>query len=203
MVIDKLAVSAVETMHNPRRGHGLSLASSEDRYGFHADITPENVLFFRTSDPKDLGLLSISDFGLSSLHRSASRSKIPNIEVPGAPGNGYRPPECDIEGGIVSQGYDVWTLGCLFLEMLTWLMGSRDLLKEFQEERKMPYIITGGTRKMFYNLSEALASNGVQIRDPNANGTKLYEVRVSPKVTQVSLRPIIPACPLFSSSSLT
>lgn len=170
-------------MHTPTHLHGL--AGSEDRYGFHADITPENILFFRTTNPRDPGLLAVSDFGLSSLHRADSRSRIPNNEVAGAPGNGYRPPECDIEGGLVTRVYDVWTLGCLFLEMLTWLVGGRALLKEFQEERKTRYVITGGLRKMFYEVYESAAVGAVHIRGAARDTKRLYEIQVNPKVTQV------------------
>ena len=40
---------------------------------------------------------------------------------------GYRPPECDVDGGYINRLFDIWMMGCLFLEMITHLLGGRDL----------------------------------------------------------------------------
>ena len=69
---------------------------------------------------------------------------------------------------------DIWTLGSLFLDMLTWLLGGKELLKEFQDFVQVQYI-TGGLCKMFYQILE-LQSQGpdsVHIRE------ELAEVTVS------------------------
>lgn len=61
---------------------------------------------------------------------------------------------------------DIWTLGSLFLDMLTWLLGGQKLLEEFQNFAQVQYI-TGGLRKMFYQILE-LQSQGpdsIHIRD--------------------------------------
>ena len=47
----------------------------------------------------------------------------------------YRPPECDLKGGKIGQSYDIWTLGCLYLEFITWLLGGWELVKAFEEKR--------------------------------------------------------------------
>ncbi|KAF5505070.1 putative cyclin-dependent kinase 8 [Colletotrichum siamense] len=86
-------------------------------YGRHGDIKPENILWF--PDPKvpgHKGTLKISDFGLSELNSRYSKSQ--RSQVPNSPG--YRPPECDLRKKIIKQSYDIWTLGCLYLEFITW-----------------------------------------------------------------------------------
>ncbi|KAK0713436.1 kinase-like domain-containing protein [Lasiosphaeria miniovina] len=111
--------------------------------GNHGDIKPENVLWFRDitearsdgrSSGRGRGTLKLSDFGLadSSSSRTASRRFHSNVAVT----CNYRAPECDLpnQGGKGRQ-YDMWTLGCLYLEFVTWLVGGTALLDEFVRER--------------------------------------------------------------------
>jgi serine/threonine protein kinase len=107
----------------------LKPGSREKRYGRHGDLKPENILWFPGPDG---GTLKISDFGLSD-STSHSKSYIPKSLV--ATSMTYRPPECDTEGGIVGQSYDIWTLGCLYLEFITWMLGGWALVKEFEKKR--------------------------------------------------------------------
>ena len=93
-------LGAVEKLHEPAHLHVLE--QNDRRYGLHADIKPDNILLFRSrAHPR--GILVLSDFGLSSFHREVTRSNIPNHLVMGT--QGYSPPECDIEGGMVSRRY--------------------------------------------------------------------------------------------------
>lgn len=175
-------LGAVEKLHEPAHLHH-TLEQNDRRYGLHADIKPDNILLFR-SRKHPRGILVLSDFGLSSFHREVTRSNIPNHLVMGTPG--YSPPECDVKGGVVTRRYgewmslsslptgastntrmtDIWTLGSLFLDMLTWLLGGHRLLDDFLDFAEIQYI-TGGPRKMFYQILE-LQSQGpdaVHIRD--------------------------------------
>ncbi|KAM7185091.1 Protein kinase-like domain containing protein [Rhypophila sp. PSN 637] len=146
-------MAAVDTIHEPKHTHLEML--DEKRYGRHGDIKPDNILWFRS--PTDVGgedargLLVISDMGLTLFNRDGSRSNISGQKIPGAPG--YRPPECEVKGGKVSRTFDIWTLGCLFLELRTWLLGGWKLVKEFEEERTTPYI-TGSRSNVFFDLKE-------------------------------------------------
>lgn len=120
------------------------------RYGRHGDIKPDNILLFNPS-LDERGILVISDMGLSSFNKDTSRSNIPNSQIPGVPG--YRPPECEVKGGTISRSYDVWTLGCLFLEILTWLLGGLKFIQEFDENRTTVYI-TGAKNNIFFDLKQ-------------------------------------------------
>ncbi|KAG4439064.1 hypothetical protein IFR05_005455 [Cadophora sp. M221] len=70
--------------------------------GYHGNIKPENILWFsQNSDP---GLLVLGDFG---------ERKDPTL----------RPLEEQLRN---SQAFDVWNLGCIFLEFATWFIDNRE-----------------------------------------------------------------------------
>ncbi|KAH7161677.1 kinase-like domain-containing protein [Dactylonectria macrodidyma] len=140
-------MGALDTIHNPQHLHVSG--KGEKRYGRHGDIKCDNILCFQVAGASDQYVLVISDFGLSDFNRDTSRSNIPNQRIPAVPG--YRPPECDIKGGLVSRAYDIWTMGCLFLEFLTWLLGGPTCLKEFQHKRETTFI-TGSKNNIFFDL---------------------------------------------------
>jgi serine/threonine protein kinase len=99
-------MEAVDVIHNPK--YPAALPKETLRYGRHGDIKPENILWYKSPDEKDRGIWVISDLGLSAFNREESRSMIPNESILYTPG--YRPPECDIEGGTISRAFDIWTL---------------------------------------------------------------------------------------------
>ncbi|OTA69478.1 kinase-like protein [Hypoxylon sp. EC38] len=101
-------------------------------YGRHGDIKPENILWFRNSDNvSTFGTLKIADFGISRWHRNAETSRISCTPT-------YRAPEYDLPlpNRQVSRAYDVWSLGCVFLEFTTWFLSGRDGVEAFQQERR-------------------------------------------------------------------
>ena len=106
----------------------------EQLYGRHGDIKPVNVLLFRNSEEHDnIGTLKLTDFGLAEFSALHSKSYKPKSKVATSPS--YRPPECDLQDGTIGRSYDIWTLGCLYLEFITWLLGGWDLVQEFTQKR--------------------------------------------------------------------
>jgi serine/threonine protein kinase len=114
------------------------------RTGYHHDLKPSNILVFRYHDadhPDDTGeiVLKISDFGTAkfgalrsgSLRRSNSRK---TMDL-GAGDVVYAAPDF-IQEGKTSRPYDMWSLGCIFLEIMIWTLGSPHVdLNTFQEQR--------------------------------------------------------------------
>ncbi|KAG9228068.1 kinase-like domain-containing protein, partial [Amylocarpus encephaloides] len=99
----------------------------------HGDLKPENILWFRkceSSYGRTLPVLKIFDFGLTRFHRTRSMSHIENVAVSLT----YRPPEHDL-AKMVSQNYDIWTLGCLLLEFVTWYLLGWESVDEFSKAR--------------------------------------------------------------------
>lgn len=102
-------------------------------YGRHGDIKPENILWFPSENgSRHKGILKISDFGLSELHTRYSKTK--ESRVANSPT--YRPPECDMSRKIIKQSYDIWTLGCLYLEFIAWALGGWALVAKFASQRR-------------------------------------------------------------------
>ncbi|KAF2177160.1 kinase-like protein [Zopfia rhizophila CBS 207.26] len=139
-------VSALHKFHNP----SMDLLSDKvERYARHGDLKPENILWFKSDRDED-GILVIGDLGISAINRKESRSNIPNHSVPHSPD--YRPPECDQQGGTISRAFDIWTLGCLLLEMVCWALGGQALLREFGLRRMVPYL--GVLTNIFFDVKK-------------------------------------------------
>jgi serine/threonine protein kinase len=111
----------------------LKVASAEARFGRHGDLKPENILLFdNPSSDNCFGVLQISDFGLSRFHRFESRSKVDPRTVSGSAT--YLPPELYLETP-VSRAYDIWSLGCVYLEFVTWILEGPSGGKRFVDSR--------------------------------------------------------------------
>lgn len=164
-------LSAPNLTESGRKHH---TSSTSQLYGRHGDIKPQNVLWFR--DPKnnnDRGTLKISDFGVAEFNTRNSRSAKPRSQVAISPT--YRPPECDLQGGAISRSYDIWTLGCLYLEFITWILGGRELFIEFAERRKTPDLwVDDVLADTFFEIVKCEETGGT----PGA--------RVKPEVIEVS-----------------
>lgn len=140
-------MEAVSVIHNP--GH----LTSDKKFGRHGDIKAENILWFksRPDDPHDRGILVLSDLGLTAINSDKSRSMQPNTGLKMTPA--YRPPECDIRGGTISRAFDIWTLGCLYLELVCWLLRGKKGKDDFDEVRTTPFIF--GTRTdVYFDIEE-------------------------------------------------
>lgn len=99
-------------------------------FGRHGDIKPENILWFSDpTDSSDKGTLKITDFGLAEFNSRQSRSNKPGHEVANSPT--YRPPECVLRGRFIRRSYDIWSLACVYLMFITWLLGGRTLFDQF------------------------------------------------------------------------
>ncbi|KAI1086955.1 kinase-like protein [Rostrohypoxylon terebratum] len=135
-------MEAVHLIHFPP---GVNNLQPGDRlFGRHGDIKAENILVFRSQEGE--ANLVLSDFGLGSVHHDISKSNVPKEKVAVTPD--FRPPECDMEGGQISRAYDVWTLGCLFLDLLTWYLGGEQLRQDFDKQRMSSYM--GGPETPIY-----------------------------------------------------
>jgi serine/threonine protein kinase len=128
--------------------HNLDVPDTEDldptaayqTHGRHGDLKPKNILWFREyhdKDPSYQGVLKISDFGLTRFHGPRSYSHI-NGEAVAVAGT-YRAPEHDIRK-MISQSYDFWTLGCVFLEFVTWYLLGWEEVDKFSKSRMEEHI---------------------------------------------------------------
>ncbi|KAK5659949.1 hypothetical protein OQA88_13414 [Cercophora sp. LCS_1] len=145
---------AIKNIHEPdhlyKSGGNPKVADGERRWGRHSDLKPDNILWFNSNtDP--LGNLVVTDLGLATFNRLVSRSNQPGVSarVPG-----YRAPECDIKDAYATRGTDIWNLGCIYLEMIAWLLGGPDLCEEFKDLRKSKDHLSLARSPLFFEFEE-------------------------------------------------
>ncbi|KAH7020514.1 hypothetical protein EDB80DRAFT_677438 [Ilyonectria destructans] len=105
-------------------------AEGDKRYGRHGDIKPQNILWF-TNPEDDKALLVVSDLGLTRYHSHLSRSAV--YRVDGFTST-YYPPELAMKRRL-GQGYDIWSLGCVYLEFCTWYLEGVEAVEAFELKR--------------------------------------------------------------------
>ncbi|KAK2615842.1 hypothetical protein N8I77_002568 [Diaporthe amygdali] len=132
-----------------------------NKIGIHGDIKPENIFIFskgqkarelamgppttgkgstipsdrssRSSSPSsvmDDRDMVIGDFGGGDFY-DASKHPDPLRQMTVT----YRPPEYDTKLKPVSRSWDIWGLGCTYLEFVTWFLLGHSGLKEFAKRR--------------------------------------------------------------------
>ncbi|KAJ6286663.1 hypothetical protein J3E71DRAFT_388342 [Bipolaris maydis] len=121
----------------------------------HGDLKPENMLLFKLG--YDRGCLQIADLGLTTFYEKGEHTNVRVGKATKTPSGTrrYKPPKVDElcgEGQPCSRQYDVWSFGCILLELLVWLVCGYSALEKFRKE-----------------------TPGYFWREPKANG-KPYEV---------------------------
>jgi serine/threonine protein kinase len=110
------------------------MSTIQRTHGRHGDLKPENILWFKNYKDNDhnsfMGVLKISDFGLTRFHKTASTSRTDPFGISPT----YRAPEYDVRKK-VSQSYDVWSLGCVILEFITWYILGSEEVQAFEHHR--------------------------------------------------------------------
>ncbi|GJC78824.1 cyclin-dependent kinase-like 4 [Colletotrichum liriopes] len=98
----------------------------------HHDIKPENILCFRNCENSAAPyILKLTDFEFSlALGPSGT------IEVEKAIGSKtYRPPEAEFKKSKIGYSWDIWCLGCLYLEFITWAILGWSGVERFGDSR--------------------------------------------------------------------
>lgn len=112
---------------------GLTLTTSaagERRTAWHHDLKPENILFFKTSS-SSRGTFRISDWGSGKVNAYHTRS----YHTKSAIGTlTYEPPEYTRDKK-TSRPSDLWSLGCVFLELLIWAVFGSTSVDTFSDQR--------------------------------------------------------------------
>ncbi|KAI1451719.1 hypothetical protein F4805DRAFT_463486 [Annulohypoxylon moriforme] len=113
--------SALEELHEENTRHG--------------DLKPENILWFR--DENDHGIFQIADLGLAAFHEKEEHTKNRKGMMTFTPSgtSRYEPPEMDETRDTHdarSRQYDIWSMGCVLLETLIWLIYGYESVEKFK-----------------------------------------------------------------------
>lgn len=120
----------------------------------HGDLKPGNILHFLRERE---GILKITDFGISRIHNDATYERMGKPTITRATTRSYEAPEA---APVLSQlrarsrKYDIWSLGCIFLEFTIWLVHGLNDVRSFNDSRKSEP--TGeGSEAHFYQITDS------------------------------------------------
>ncbi|KAF5251082.1 hypothetical protein FANTH_3844 [Fusarium anthophilum] len=108
----------------------------------HGDIKPQNILHFLKAHDDDSmdsrGRLILADVGVSKIHReiTSMRQDPTNCQQSTVT---YEAPEAQSdqrEGKPRGRRYDMWSLGCMFLEFTVWLVFNYSTVRSFRKSRR-------------------------------------------------------------------
>jgi len=118
-------VSAIKKLHNYKE--------SEESYR-HGDLKPENILIFENDTP--VGIWKVADMGLAKHHYAPTMLRGDQTTTRyGTPS--YEPPEAENPQGPRSRLYDIWSMGCITLELILWLLYGYEWLLKFNNSLKV------------------------------------------------------------------
>jgi serine/threonine protein kinase len=109
----------------------------------HGDLKPENILWFHGENVHvDRGTLQIADLGLAQFHEKDAdtylrQAKGVHSMTPSGTSR-YKPPQMDVRAlrdpsDPRSRQYDIWSLGCVVLELLVWLVYGHQAMLTFRQ----------------------------------------------------------------------
>ena len=113
---------ALDRLHGPRVGRDNDTEPVE--VGFHHDLKPANILIFNRSSQEG-AVLKICDFGSGRINVLIPQESCssPCTSNPGTGDPAYCAPEI-LEEGRTSRPKDVWSFGCILIDILQWVFGG-------------------------------------------------------------------------------
>lgn len=118
------------------RGLTDGLDSLHERGLCHGDVKPENIFVFGARRGSGPGKLVIADVGMGNLHVDSTHER-----QAGGDSNTimygtvrYEPPEIESKSEQMSYRYDSWSLGCVILEFLIWVLRGSEGQERFNAE---------------------------------------------------------------------
>ncbi|EQB54101.1 hypothetical protein CGLO_06102 [Colletotrichum gloeosporioides Cg-14] len=113
---------ALESLHHYKK----------DAHYRHGDLKPENILRFK--DETFVGRLKIADMGLAKRHTEVTDARLVATSTKYGTTR-YEPPEATTNQlKARSRLYDVWSLGCITLEYIIWLLYGYDGVQQFNDD---------------------------------------------------------------------
>lgn len=102
----------------------------------HGDLKPENILIFDSNGHSSMGVWKIADLGLGRYHTAATGERLYPTSNSGAGTISYQPPESLDAKAATSRLYDIWSMGCIMLQLMTWLLYGTGEIDELTRNTK-------------------------------------------------------------------
>jgi len=153
----------VVTVQEPHEGDSVTVPKfgDEESGGLrHGDLKPENILRFiedETDNDSELCTLKISDMGLAKRHILATKERHGATTTIYA-SRQYESPERD-NAEPLSRLYDVWSMGCIILDYIIWILYGNDELERFNKE-----IQNGSQIPRYFEIPEGEDAHKVKAR---------------------------------------
>ncbi|UPK91846.1 hypothetical protein LCI18_002781 [Fusarium solani-melongenae] len=97
----------------------------------HGDLKPSNIFYFKDGG----GILKIADLGVSKVHSIATDQRKGETETK-ASTRAYEGPEAYEQTNVPrSRKYDCWSMACVILEFVVWLLYGQRALDGFHSSR--------------------------------------------------------------------
>ena len=124
-------------------GLAEALKATHDAEIRHGDIKPDNILHFKPTNADDIiGTLKIGDWGLAKHHPVATILRLKNNQQTDTRfgTTAYEPPEVELaEIRLLSRQYDIWSMGCVILEIIIWLVYGSVGVSNFRLDVQGPH----------------------------------------------------------------
>lgn len=158
---------ALNTLHNFKKD-GKDAGSYR-----HGDLKPENILIFE--DGTQTGQFRICDMGLARHHFDETEVRGSTATRHGTPS--YEPPEFSLNPDKArSRQHDIWSMGCVLLELIVWLLYGNQELEKFnnclhdRSKNSYPYWALDNKRPQVHpNVQMCMDIIG---EDPECTGSK-------------------------------
>jgi len=149
----------------------------------HGDLKPDNILHFTDPSGQDDNFV-IADLGISSHHHLATGhwSRTPtNMKSTTL---AYEAPEVVTARHLPrSRKYDVWSMGCIILEYIVWLLWDTEAVDAFADAREYPafafYLAQSGgdgAKTAIVRPEVVTAIDGLRADPRGAAGTALCDL---------------------------
>ncbi|KAI1261434.1 kinase-like protein [Xylariaceae sp. FL1019] len=136
-----------------------AIRALHDKNCRHGDLKPENILHFTGSEDlksqgNQLGNLVVADVGVSKIHHQATELRHEGTDTK-ATTPSYEAPEVEFNRQTPrGRRYDMWSIGCMYLEFVIWLLYGFDAIVAFRELRR-PSHDPFPQKAAFYRRNEA------------------------------------------------
>jgi serine/threonine protein kinase len=140
----------------------------------HGDLKPGNILFFKEDEE---GFLVVADLGVSKVHEQPTGKRGCGTTTR-ATTRAYEAPEVVLElpEQPRARTYDIWSLGCVFLEFTIWLFYDINALDNFKKNRQSAsnkdgsfYITAGHKADVSTEVSDAITALREAARNQGGN----------------------------------